>query len=442
MKQKIFLLFFLISSFLTFSQNNFKLKDGIKKVTIPFKLINNLVFLPLKVNGVSLTFLLDSGAEETILFGLDENEDINLKNIKKISLRGLGSDEAVDGLKSTGNIIESENLYSSSHLMYVILDQKFNLSSHVGIPVNGIIGHTFFKNNLVEVNYSKKKIYVYSPNDKKQQRRINRRFEKLTITIEKSKPDVEAKVTLNSNTLNAKLLIDVGNSDSVWLFSNNENIKVPEKHFNDYLGQGFSGPVLGERGRINDFTIGNFKFDNLFAAFPDSSSLKHVKIVPNRVGSVGGEVLKRFTVVFDYPSNYIYLRKNKDYQTPFSYNKSGIEIRHSGLQWIKESVVSKGNAMAGYSSTIGEGTKATDFQYKFELKPIYEIGSVRSGSEAAKSGLLQGDLIVSINSKDAYKYSLKEINDLFKVEEEKYIGLEINRSNKVLKFRFKLLNVL
>jgi hypothetical protein len=72
---------------------------------------------------------------------------------------------------------------------------------------------------------------------------------------------VEAKVTLNSNTLNTSYLLR--NSDSVWLFSNNENIKVPEKHFNDYLGQGFSGPVMGERGRINDFAIGKFKFDNL-----------------------------------------------------------------------------------------------------------------------------------------------------------------------------------
>jgi membrane-associated protease RseP (regulator of RpoE activity) len=98
---------------------------------------------------------------------------------------------------------------------------------------------------------------------------------------------------------------------------------------------------------------------------------------------------------------------------------SGIEVRHSGLQWIQRGVFLK--VLLGWLFISGsQGTKATDFQYKFE--PIYESGSVRLGSEAAKSGLLQGDLIVSINSKDAYKYSLK-INDLFKVEEEKYIGL-------------------
>jgi hypothetical protein len=41
----------------------------VNKVKIPF-LINNLVFIPINVNGVE--FLLDSGVKETILFSLEE----------------------------------------------------------------------------------------------------------------------------------------------------------------------------------------------------------------------------------------------------------------------------------------------------------------------------------------------------------------------------------
>jgi hypothetical protein len=70
----------------------------VNKVKIPFQLINNLVFIPINVNGVELTFLLDSGVKETILFSLEENE-ISLKNIEK-SLSGLGSEDAIEGLKS------------------------------------------------------------------------------------------------------------------------------------------------------------------------------------------------------------------------------------------------------------------------------------------------------------------------------------------------------
>jgi hypothetical protein len=44
---------------------------------------------------------------------------------------------------------------SINHLLYIIVDQNFNISSHVGIPVNGIIGSSVF-NNLFEINYEER----------------------------------------------------------------------------------------------------------------------------------------------------------------------------------------------------------------------------------------------------------------------------------------------
>jgi hypothetical protein len=46
---------------------------------------------------------------------------------------------------------------SINHLLYIIVDQNFNISSHVGIPVNGIIGSSVFNNNLFEINYEKER---------------------------------------------------------------------------------------------------------------------------------------------------------------------------------------------------------------------------------------------------------------------------------------------
>jgi hypothetical protein len=42
--------------------------------------------------------------------------------------------------------------------VYIITDQDFNISSHVGIPVNGIIGYHFFKDHPVLIDYSSKKL--------------------------------------------------------------------------------------------------------------------------------------------------------------------------------------------------------------------------------------------------------------------------------------------
>ncbi|HEX9151278.1 MAG TPA: retropepsin-like aspartic protease, partial [Flavobacterium sp.] len=239
--KKVIILFFLLFSALTIlAQDGFHFSKEVSKVTIPFKFINNLVFIPIKVNGVELNFLLDSGVEETILFSLEDKKEIEFSNVEKIILRGLGSEDAIEGLKSTNNTLEIGGLKSQNHLLYIVLDQEFNLSSHVGIPVNGIIGYQFFKNNLVEINYEKKRVIVHSDSEKNRNK-IERKFEKIAITIERLKPYIINTVTVDSVALPAKLLIDIGNSDALWLFENrSRGIKIPAKNFEDYLGQGFS----------------------------------------------------------------------------------------------------------------------------------------------------------------------------------------------------------
>jgi hypothetical protein len=147
------LLFLLFSSFYGYSQSDFQIENKRKKVVIPFKFINNLIFIPVVVNGEELTFLLDTGVEQTILFSLDEKEEVKLFELEKLRLRGLGSKEAIDSYKSSKNKVEIKSYVDHNHEIYIILDQEFNFSSHVGIPVNGIIGYNFFRKNLVEIDY-------------------------------------------------------------------------------------------------------------------------------------------------------------------------------------------------------------------------------------------------------------------------------------------------
>lgn len=442
MKKNLLYFFLLLYTFSIYAQDGFHFVENSSKLSIPFKLINNLVFIPLNVNGVELTFLLDSGVEETILFGLEDKKEINLKNIEKISLKGLGSEDAIEGLKSTGNILSIKGMESTNHLLYIILNQDFNLSSHIGIPVNGIIGYSLFKKNLVEINYEKKRVFFYKENDKNRNR-IEKKYEKLPITIERSKPYVIANIKIDTAKVASKLLVDIGNSDAVWLFQHvSDEIKVPNKNYEDYLGKGFSGDVEGRRARISEFMISDFKFSNLIVAFPDSNSIKHVKMVPNRLGSVGGEILKRFNIVFDYANENIFLKKNKEYYAPFNYNKSGIEIRHSGMQWVKETVHLQTVSVLVDPYEPQMDKKASDFQYKFKLKPVYEIANIRKKSPAELSGLQMDDVIISINNIPANRYTLQQINSFLKTEEEKWITLEVERDGMRLKFRFQLTNIL
>ncbi len=436
----LFLVFFV--AFSLHAQNEFNFENGKNKASIPFKFINNLIFIPIKVNGIELNFLLDSGVEETVLFSMDDKKNVNLNNIQKISLRGLGSQESIDGLKSTNNVLETHGLKSTNHLLYIVLDQGFNLSAHVGIPVNGIIGCNFFKNNQVEINYTRKKIFVYSLSDFTS-KRLEKKFQKVPITIEKSKPYLVASTEINKITKAVKLLIDIGNSDAIWLFQNSsEKIQIPTKNFDDYLGQGFSGEVFGKRALISKFSFSKFDFHNPIVAFPDSTSTKNVKMVLNRSGSIGSEILRRFTIVFDYSNSVIYVKRNSQFNSPFNYNRTGIEVQHNGFQWINETIRLENIGLLRKNLEKVNEVYTNDYKYKLVLKPVYIISNIRNNSLAAKVGLQKDDIIVSVNYRPAYQFSLNTINLLLRPEEEKWLTLEIDRGGEILLFKLLVQNEL
>ena len=140
----------------------------------------------------------------------------------------------------------------------------------------------------------------------------------------------------------------------------------------------------------------------------------------------------------DYADKKMYLKKNNKFSEPFSYNKSGITIQHNGLQWVQETVHLETVRVSNATDENFNGKNNNDFRYKFQLKPVYEIVNVRKKSAAEKSGLQKGDVIVSINNNKPYKYTLQQINNLLKTEEDIWINLEIERNSVFLKFRFRL----
>lgn len=439
MKRFTQLLCFLLCSSMLFGQEGFQFTTTNKKVKIPFQLINNLIIVPVKVNGVELNFLLDTGVEETILFSLEDKEELKLFNIQKIKLRGLGDQASTEALKSSNNTLTLSSLKSRNHDILIVIDQGFNFSSSLGIPVNGILGSHFFKKNLIEINYYKKTIIVY--NEKKiNKEKLFSKYNSFEIDIENGKPYLQTVATIDKNAIEAKCLIDTGNSDPVWLFENkSRNIYVPDKKFEDFLGRGFNGDIHGKRAKIAQFSIGGFEFKRPICSFPDSVSIKNVKMIKNRAGSVGGELLNRFNVVFDYSKGKLYLKKGHGFSRPFTYNATGINIHHIGLQWVPETEIFRTELNVSSNDVVyDQGRRTSEFKYNFKLKPVYEIYSIRKNSLAEKAGLLEGDVIISINNRSAYRLSLQEMNMLLKSDAGKYISIKISRNNEEFNFRFRL----
>ena len=62
----------------------FELPEGKKFQKIKFQLVNNLIILPIEVNGTELSFMLDSGVNQPILFNITNQDSIQINNVSEI----------------------------------------------------------------------------------------------------------------------------------------------------------------------------------------------------------------------------------------------------------------------------------------------------------------------------------------------------------------------
>lgn len=82
-----FLILVLILPFFCFSQK-FQMEEGKRVQKMKFQLINNVIIIPVEVNGSSLSFILDSGVSTPILFNLTGQDSIQINDVTEVKLRG------------------------------------------------------------------------------------------------------------------------------------------------------------------------------------------------------------------------------------------------------------------------------------------------------------------------------------------------------------------
>ena len=419
-----------------FSQRNFKI-IGEEKQLISFKLLNNLIVFPIYVNGKELNFILDSGVGSTILFNLNNEDSLKLLNIEKIKLKGLGVEDSVDAILSKGNRFELNNIVSNNQKVYVVSNDNFDLSSKMGITIHGIIGYEILKDFVVKINYGSKKLTFFEPNN--YQYKSCKKCETFDLQFYMLKPYMNAKVKINeySSPISVKLLIDSGGSDAMWLFENTHpEILPPVKYFHDFLGEGLSGPIYGKRSKIFSLFLGNFELTNPTVSYPDSLAIAEALNFKERNGSLGANILKRFTVIFDYNNDKITLKKGNSFKEPFNYNMSGIELVYNGKVLVKEK---DNGAINIKDSEVSNNFKVTlDYNYKFVFKPTYRVEKLRIGSPAEKAGLLAGDILIKINGKYTYDLTLEEIVENFYQKENTRIELVVERNGQDYQYRFRL----
>lgn len=386
----------------------FTLQAGKNKTRIPIEINNNLIVIPVVVNGqLPLKFILDTGVRTAILTEKVFSDILNLTYTRKYSVGGPGGKKLVEAFVTNNVSLDvPPGIHGEGHALLVLEEDYLELRNYLGVDVHGILGYELFSRFIVSIDYEKKELILYRP----EHFRAKRRFLQLPITIQDTKPYMVTTVNM-SDTASAKikLLIDSGASHGLILEpDSNDTLAVPPTHISSIIGRGLGGVITGQIGRIKSLELGHYRVDNVIANFPDPNSYMDTLKISRAVarnGAIGGEILSRFHVIFNFPQEKIYLKKNAAFRKKFYYNMSGLTLK-----------------------AIGSGLKR------------FEITDVRVSSPAEKAGLVEGDHVLSVNGVTTSDLELNAVNAFFNLKPGKRIVLEIERGGMRIKKEFHLEN--
>lgn len=375
-----------------------------KSITFNFKSSNNLIIIPVAINNSdTLNFILDTGVRYPIITELPFVNKLNLNYLQPISVKGLGEGEQLTAYRSGNNTINLDGLVAYNQEIHMVINENFQISHILGMPVHGLIGFNLFKDYVVKIDYSEHKITLIKPeyfDYKERERDIV-----LPLSFEQGKPFVTTSIVTDKNDeVPVKLLVDTGASDAIWLSTNSDNrIALPENHIETFLGRGLSGDLYGKKGRIGAIWVGPLVLYEPIVAFPDNDLVDQLIGKNDRNGTLGAEILRRFYITMDYPGKRLILRPNGDLKDDFNYNMSGLEVT---------------NPMPGL--------------------PIFLVSNIRKNSPAYYAGILENDQIISLNNTNNKSLTLNDINLLFQSQQDRRIKMTVLRNGEQVKAEFFL----
>jgi hypothetical protein len=379
-----------------------------ESLTFDFKKISNLIVIPVSVNeSDTMNFILDTGVRNPIITELTLVEELDLKYIKPIDINGLGSDSTLQAYQSGDNMLTLPGLKAEHVKMNVILDESFQISQILGMPVHGLIGFDMFRHYITQIDYDDEKITLYKPQFFKYKPRRNDVV--LPLTFIRNKPVVKTELVHEDGTVvPVRLLVDTGASDALWIsLDSDSTIQLPEKNIHTYLGTGLNGDLYGYKARVSAVWLGGKPVSQPIVSYPQSFFINAIIQQEKRNGSIGGELLRRFTVTLDYYNKRMILDPNSDFGDDFNYNMSGIEVI---------------NPVPGL--------------------PVFTISNVIEGSPAWEAGIRENDQILKLNFTHHRNLTLNDINLELRKRDNKKIRLTVLRGGEEIKITFRLESII
>jgi len=380
----------------------FFMPDGVNMVEIKFEQYSNLIVIPITINNfLTLKFILDTGAESAILTEKVFGDILGLTYVRDIQIQGPGLIDSLQAFVATGIRMSMPGGIQGKGLNMLVLKEDYlELNKNLGEEIYGIIGYEVFNRFVINIDYDERILRIYRPESFKPRKWDTA----IPMTVYNTKPFINMQITQDGKKDTVKLMVDSGASHALLLdVDNTDDLKRPEKVILTRLGHGLGGEIPGHLGRMNTCLIGDFSFEDVLVSIPISGA--YIKAIKrgSRHGTLGGDLLSRFDVTFDYPNETLYLRKGRTFNDTFEANMSGMIIAAEGKK-LDSLVV----------SDVNEDTPATEVDIR------------------------RGDVILKINGLNLQNSSVSEINAMLRKKDGLKIRLVIWRDGRKMKKTFRL----
>lgn len=363
-----------------------------KREVIPFKLVKNLMIIPVFINGNGpYNFVLDTGVGLFLITDPKLIDTLQISNLRSIKITGFGEGTDLSAYVTPSIKVRVGSTVAKSIPAAILKKDIFELSSYAGMPIHGLIGYEFFSSFTVKISYILNVLTIFRADS----RYIPRKSTKIPITIEGKKPYLVTEITTSDGRkILVKLIIDTGAGHPISL-ENYEGrpFEVPPMNVAANLGVGLTGAISGYIGRIPALKIGKFTIENVITSFPDNSDVGSRVVSVSRNGNMGNSILKRFEVVFDYAGQAMYLKPTSFLKEPFEHDMSGMELASAGPEYNRVVVT--------------------------RVEPF---------SPAEDIGLAKDDEIISINFKPVVEMSMQEIDNMFRSRDGRSFVIEVVRN--------------
>lgn len=298
MKSSILFLFLFIHTAFLYGQPRepqYQLLGG--ETAIPFKLIDNRIFLKIAVNGEEGHFILDTGG----IWGMDDDFARKLKLVpySRFTIQGAGS-ERVEAWRTEVSQVALGNI-NASNISFLVVDLD-PIVDFLHLPfADGVLGAELFRQYIVEINYSDRFVKFYEP----ETFQVEKGWEAIPFSFYRHLPMVRGSIQEHDG----QFMIDTGDRSELTIFkrfAKNSGLRI-EWELSDTVatGYGVGGPIYAQTTVGHNFIIGPIRSDSVNIRIPTLKSGAFA--TADIAGSIGGGFLKSHRIIFNYSKQELYV---------------------------------------------------------------------------------------------------------------------------------------